>query len=203
MDIPIIVKLIAIPIISAATGYLTNYIAVRMLFRPRKAFRFGPFSIQGLIPKRRHDIATRVAETVETHLLSHDDIRQALDKPEMVEKASAVLDKRLEVFLSEKLPAMNPMVRMFLNNDVIVKMKAIAMEELVRAMPELTESAMGVVEESLDFHQLVVDKIDAFDLDVMEQIILRIAAKELRAIEILGGVLGFAIGLLTDILIIL
>ena len=47
----------------------------------------------------------------------------------------------------------------------------------------------------------MVKKIEEFDLEKFEAIVLEIAARELRAIEILGGVLGFGIGLVTDLLL--
>ena len=41
-----------------------------------------------------------------------------------------------------------------------------------------------------------MEKVQAFDLDRLENMILEIATRELRAIEILGGVLGVLIGLI-------
>jgi len=51
-------KILIMPFIGAAIGLFTNWIAVKMLFHPRKK----KFGIQGLIPKRKKDIAKRVGE---------------------------------------------------------------------------------------------------------------------------------------------
>lgn len=63
------------PIIGAVIGYFTNYIAVKMLFRPRKEIRiFGirlPFT-PGIIPKRREALAKSIGDTVENRLLTKD-----------------------------------------------------------------------------------------------------------------------------------
>ena len=42
---------------------------------------------------------------------------------------------------------------------------------------------------------MVRERIEELDLDALEQMVLAIAKSELRAIEILGGVIGFVIGL--------
>ena len=51
-------KLLLLPIIGFVIGYLTNYIAVKMLFRPRKSV----FGIQGVIPKRKSVLARNIGE---------------------------------------------------------------------------------------------------------------------------------------------
>ncbi len=52
------IKLILIPIIGAIIGLGTNYLAVKMLFRPRRKI----FGIQGVFPKRKNNIAERIGE---------------------------------------------------------------------------------------------------------------------------------------------
>ena len=66
-------KYIATPIIGAIIGYVTNGIAVKMLFRPRKEVRvFGkrlPFT-PGVIPRGQARLAKAVGNVVETQLLT-------------------------------------------------------------------------------------------------------------------------------------
>lgn len=66
-------KYIATPIIGAIIGYVTNWIAVKMLFRPRKEIRvFGkrlPFT-PGVIPRGQARLAKAVGNVVETQLLT-------------------------------------------------------------------------------------------------------------------------------------
>ncbi len=52
------IKIILIPFIGAIIGLITNWIAIKMLFRPRKRI----FGIQGILPKRKKQIAERIGE---------------------------------------------------------------------------------------------------------------------------------------------
>lgn len=74
-------KLLAGPLIGSVIGYFTNYIAVKMLFKPlRPVYLFGkklPFT-PGLIPKRKDDLAVAVGKAVSTSLLTKDDLAEAL-----------------------------------------------------------------------------------------------------------------------------
>lgn len=76
-----ILKLIAGPLIGALIGYCTNYIAVKMLFRPRKPVFLGkkrlPFT-PGIIPKRKDDLARALGKAVGDNLLTSNDLMQAV-----------------------------------------------------------------------------------------------------------------------------
>ncbi len=76
-----ILKLLAGPVIGSVIGYFTNYIAVKMLFKPlRPVYLFGkklPFT-PGLIPKRKDDLAVAVGRAVSTSLLTKEDLAGAL-----------------------------------------------------------------------------------------------------------------------------
>jgi uncharacterized membrane protein YheB (UPF0754 family) len=82
-------SLIAGPVIGAIIGYFTNYIAVRMLFRPLEpVYVFGkrlPFT-PGIIPKSKDRIAVAVGNAVGGGLLTQDALEKNLLAPELEEK---------------------------------------------------------------------------------------------------------------------
>jgi uncharacterized membrane protein YheB (UPF0754 family) len=196
----LVFRMIAIPLVSAFTGYLTNYIAVRMLFRPRRSFRIFGFEMQGLIPRRRREIAEKIGETVERHLISHEDVRRALEAPEVADRIRGMLDDRVSTVLETRLAGFHPMAAMFLTGSMKGKIKQAILEEVMGAVGPMTDEMLGILEENLDFREVVVRKIEDFDLDMFERIVLEISSRELREIEVLGGVLGLVIGLVTDLL---
>ena len=79
-----ILHYIAGPVLGAVIGYFTNYIAVKMLFFPRREIRvFGralPFT-PGAIPKGKDRLAKAVGETVSVNLLSKEDMEKRLLSP--------------------------------------------------------------------------------------------------------------------------
>lgn len=75
-----VLKIISGPIIGAIIGYVTNYIAVRMLFRPYKQKRIGKLKIPftpGIIPKRQPQIAKAVGKAVGEKLFTEEDIKKS------------------------------------------------------------------------------------------------------------------------------
>lgn len=76
-----IFKLIAGPLIGALIGYCTNFIAVKMLFKPHNPVFIGslrlPFT-PGLIPKRKNELAGAIGSAVSDVLLTKEDLSAAL-----------------------------------------------------------------------------------------------------------------------------
>ena len=183
-----------VPVISALIGWITNYLAVKMIFRPKTEINILGIKIQGLIPKRKLDLAEKIGETVENELISHKDIHDAVNTESFHEDVLNSIIATIEKFITEKLSA-NPLVAMMLSGDAADTIKSMIKDEMRKMLPNMMEDMFEKVEDRLDFKKIVKDKIEQFELDKLEEIIYNIAAKELKAIEIFGGVLGFVVGI--------
>ena len=91
-----ILEIIAGPAIGAVIGYCTNYIAVKMLFRPLKPVKIGnktlPFT-PGIIPKGQGRMARALGQAVGEHLLTKEDFEKMLLSEEI---KNAVVDAVLQ-----------------------------------------------------------------------------------------------------------
>ena len=77
------------------------------------------------------------------------------------------------------------------------------MRQLEVLFPEIMQSYVHTLKEQLDLEAIVTQKVAGFSSDKMEQILMSIMQKEFRFVEIIGGILGFVIGLLQVLLTIL
>lgn len=188
-----IYTLLSIPLLSAFIGWVTNYIAVKMIFRPRIPIRFMGISIWGLIPKRKSDLARKIGETVEHELISHQDIHQVVNTASFHEEILNSIMKSIDSFIMQKLGS-NPIVARVIGGEIATQIKELVKNELRTLLPDFMENMFEKVEQRLDFKEIVRTKIELFDIIKLEKIIYNIASRELRAIEVFGGVIGFAIG---------
>ncbi|AVX21238.1 Protein of unknown function [Carboxydocella sporoproducens DSM 16521] len=188
-------KWVVLPLIGALIGYATNYIAVRMLFRPRRAWHFPliNFTLQGLIPKRQAELARVIGQIVAEELLTAEklaeELRQVILKPSVLQAINQGVKKRA----LEKLPSFLPLAMRTVAVELIGELVD---KEIPALLGKTLDKLEGQVVQDLELARLVEEKVLALDLDQLEQLILKIAAQELRHIEVLGGVLGFFIGLL-------
>jgi uncharacterized membrane protein YheB (UPF0754 family) len=188
--------LILIPVISAFIGWVTNWVAIKMLFHPRQPIKFLGLTIQGIFPKRQEQFAVRLGKLVSQELLSFEDIASKITDTKNIDAVIPMLETRIDSFLRVKLSESFPMISMFIGDKTIDKLKLIFVEELRSTLPDLINNYIGHLKEELDMERIVTEKVKAFSSDKLEEIIYNVMAKELRFVEILGGVLGFLIGLL-------
>lgn len=90
------------PLLGAVIGYFTNWLAIKMLFRPLKERRlFGlrlPFT-PGLLPKERKRISRSIGETVAKELITEDAIRERLEAPELRAALEAEVESKIGAIL--------------------------------------------------------------------------------------------------------
>ncbi len=193
-------KLLILAAIGGIIGWITNILAIKLLFRP-----FDPinipiinFKIQGLIPKRKAEIAKSIGETVETELLSIEEIIDKLIQNNNKEEILLILKEKITEIVAEHLPSIVPssfkgMIVSYID-DIIDKEGEALIEEFIEKMVDKGTS-------NIELSKMVEDKINQFEMEELERIVVSIAKTELRHIEILGGILGFIIGIFQGIII--
>ncbi len=192
------VELAIMATVGTAIGWFTNYLAVRLLFKPYEAVKIPllGFQIQGLIPKRRKELARSIGKTVEEQLLSIEELLDRLiageNKQEMI---GNIKTKVLEV-MNEKIPFLVPNgIRI----AILKKISDVLDRETEIFIDQMAGDVIHKAAATIDVGGIVEDRINGFDLAQLENMILLIARQELKAIELLGGVLGFIIGLIQGI----
>jgi uncharacterized membrane protein YheB (UPF0754 family) len=188
--------LLLIPIISAFIGWVTNWIAIKMLFHPRQKKKILFFTLQGIFPKRQQQFAEKLGKLVAEELFSFEDIEQKMTNPQKLQQLKPMLEEHIDHFLKVKLPAAMPVLGMFISDTTISKIKNIFIEELDILFPAMLEQYLSSLRNELDLEKIIVQKVSEFSSDKLEEILHGIMSKEFRFIEIIGAVLGFIIGLL-------
>ncbi|MEE0137492.1 DUF445 domain-containing protein [Fusobacterium ulcerans] len=189
-----LIKLALIVGIGAMIGWITNYVAIKMLFRPYKEINFGLFKIQGLIPKRKHEIAVSIADTVQKELISLKDVTSSLDGEELEIRMGNMIDKILDAKLEGELVKKFPMLAMFMSDDMLRKIKSMIKTSILENKDTIIEMFSNYLEEKVDFREIIIKNVDGFSLEKLEDITYSLAKKELKHIEVVGAVLGGIIG---------
>ena len=96
----LVIQFLIMVSVGTLIGWFTNYLAIKLLFRPYKEVNLLFFKIQGLIPKRRDEIAVNISEVVEKELISLDDIAEKFQNSEFNEE---MIDDLLDKIIGEKL----------------------------------------------------------------------------------------------------
>ena len=187
-------KLAIMIIISAAIGWITNWVAIKMLFRPHNEINLGLFKIQGLIPKRRAEIGTGIANIIQNELISVKDVISNIDREEFSKRLNKLIYEVLDKNLKKKVKEKFPLLQMFFTDKVAKDVGNTIKDIVMENQEKIFEIFSNYAEENIDFEVIISDKISNFSLDKLEEIITLLAKKELKHIEVIGAILGAFIG---------
>lgn len=196
-------SLVLIPIIAAFIGWITNWIAIKMLFHPRLPKKILGITFQGIFPKRQQQFAEKLGKLVSEELLSFTDIEKKITDPKNIQQLMPVVETHIDQFLRQKLAEEMPIISMFIGENTIQQLKATFMKELETLFPVIMQRYMGHLQKELDLERIVIEKVASFSTDKLESILTSIMSREFRFIERLGAILGFIIGLLQVLLTLL
>lgn len=174
-------------------GWLTNRLAIRLLFKPYKPITIPilGFVLQGLIPRRKAELAHSVGVQVETQLLSVEEILLTFDSPEQKKELKLFLRLYLSDMIMEKFPTM---MRSMMKKPVEHFVEDMMDRESDRLLNEIMAYLVEEGAANVKLAAMVEDKINAFPMERLEAMVLEVAERELKHIEWIGGLLGMVIG---------
>jgi uncharacterized membrane protein YheB (UPF0754 family) len=180
---------IMLPVVGMLIGYATNWLAIRMLFRPRRRI----LGYQGLLPRRQADIAHDLGHVIGDELVRAEHLLQPLQEIDLRRHLAPTIERALAAKI-DQLKAL-PLIGALITPERIGSIREAILDAVMAHEDEIKEGLLKAATEHLDIAAAAERELARFDLDRLERTVKRICATELRAIEIWGGILGLAIGL--------
>ena len=134
------------PAVGAVIGYITNDIAIRMLFRPHRAkYILGvhvPFT-PGIIPKEKARIAGAIGKAVSENLMNREVLENSLLSDDMMSKLSNAIDEFVAT-QSKNEETIEEFARHYLTEDDIASMRTNVTDGVVKMITgKLQDSQLG------------------------------------------------------------
>lgn len=184
-----------VPLIGAFIGWITNWLAIKMLFHPRKPVKFLFITFHGIFPKNKPRIADKLGTVVQRDLINFTDIKDRLQDPDALNNFKEEIASRVDDALRDRIEK-STLASILVPEQLIQSVHKTIVDEIEANLPTVIGSSIDKIEERLDIQQLVKNKVSNFSDEKLEQLLLDITAKEFTFIEIIGGVLGLIIGII-------
>ena len=184
---------ILLPTVGALIGWFTEFRGDQDALSPQKAgAAFWALGRSRRITPQAAQLARIVGETVERDLLPVDELVESLDltgyQDDVIQAVVGHVGRRIDENLPDLLP-------LNIKRMIGTYARRIVGKEAAAVVDQATQRIKERVQSDIKLGELVRNKMNQFDTEQLERIVVRVASTELRAIELLGGVLGFMIGL--------
>jgi len=167
-----------LPIAGSLVGYVTNWIAIKLLFEPAEPIDFGPFVLQGLFESRQVEVSDEFGHFLETRVLS---------SPQLLDAISNHNEKEFYVFLRKQLPAPIP------EHVIYAAMQAI---RTVAADPEKYDEIHRHISQRLDIEDTLSSRLKLLTPKNFENLLHPVFEEDEIILIVVGGVLGAMAGIM-------
>lgn len=168
------ISYIVAPLLGGIIGYITNDIAIRMLFRPHKAkYLFGikiPFT-PGIIPKEKGRIASAIGGAISENLMSKDVLEKYLLSDKMITKIRLSIDSFFETQKNNQETVREILAHYMTANDIDSLIRGLKEGLIEQVSTKLGESNLGEqISEVVMEHVSSKLRIDGLDLDIPQML---------------------------------
>ena len=163
-----IIRILILAVIGGLIGYITNVIAIKLIFRPINPIKIPILNIEiiGMIPKRKTEIATNIAKVVEEQFISVDEITDNIITEQDKQHIIDYIKVRVKLILSEKMTLIPSTIRNLVQNYV----SEIIEDEIREGIDELETIIVQIVKNELR-HIEVLGLILGFFIGIVQGII--------------------------------
>lgn len=186
---------VAIPLITAVIGYVTNWAAIKMIFWPEHFVGIGPLGWQGVLPRRADKFAADVAETMTAEVMSTRELADRLDPASLSDAFEDIMDDRAQQMVGAVADSIRPGLWDEMaepaREAVVHQIKA----DAAATGEEIFARLESETDDILDLKALVVSLLSGDNTHRLVQLFQEIGGKELRFIVNSGAVFGLVIGL--------
>lgn len=203
------VAYLLIPVVAAFVGWVTNYLAVQMIFYPvefrgvplwrRKEVPLGLLGWQGIVPCKTRTMSQTMVDMVTTQLLDIEQVFRNLDPNVVAEKLGPEVPKLLESIGHEVVPFVSEARLHRLSRALFLSLPGRAIAGAAganrRFLRDLTVSMQGNICSLLNTNHCVIDQMMQ-DRTLLGQLFTKCAQQELDFLTNSGLWFGFLLGLI-------
>lgn len=175
-------------------GYLTNWIAIKLVFSPREPTKIGPITIQGLFHKRQNEVAEAFGRTVATRVLNADNIVTTVMESDGAKRMNEIVAHRIGELIS-KYEA-HPMAKLVVPEASRPALRAEVLERIQTEWPKPGGFFHTFAGEAVDLQGELERRMKALDRESYEGVLRPAFQQDEWKLIAAGAVLGTIAGVL-------
>ncbi len=188
-------QLALIPFVSAAVGYITNLMALKMMFKPMEFIGIPPYlGWQGIVPRKAAVMAGIAVDTMTTKLIKPEEIFERLDPhrvaAELEEPMRMMADDIVYDVMAEHQPTLWATLPDLAKQRVVKRVQ----RDSPALIAEIMDKVRYNLDEMFDVKDMVITSLMR-DKELLNRIFLDVGEPEFKFIARSGAYFGFLFGM--------
>jgi uncharacterized membrane protein YheB (UPF0754 family) len=184
-----------LPAAGLMVGYLTNFLALRLIFHPLHPKKFGPFTFQGLFIKRQIEVSAAYAKVVASQILTSQNIFVRLISGPAHERMEGIVHHHVKKAVDASAGITKPLFQLTQGTRRYVQIKKTVADKFMDELPNSIHHLFGYAEEALDIENTLRTRMQALEPENFVGFLRPIFQEDEWKLILVGAVLGAMAGL--------
>ncbi len=191
-----------LPVNGILVGYLTNWIAIKMIFLPVEPVRVGPFTFHGLFMRRQAEVAKVYSRVIANDIVTLKNIGTELVSGARSDRTRHMIEQALRPAVDESLGIARGAVRVAIGTREYDAIRSrLATEAIDSTMGPLTDPAFNL-QQSERVYELLASRLAVLSPPDFAEMLRSAMEEDEWMLIFIGSVLGFAAGALQQTLVV-
>lgn len=183
-----------LPVAGLLVGYLTNWIALKMIFLPQKPQKYGPVIVQGLFHKRQKEVAADYGALIADEILTPGNMIEEIVNGKLSDNLIDLVTRHVKSAVDEQAGITKPFVVLAVGGEAYKGMKEAAVSTFVANIPEALRHIEDYAQDAMDVKNTIVDRMQQLTPEQFEGLIRPAFEEDEWMLITVGAALGFAAG---------
>mmetsp|Transcript_12147 Transcript_12147/g.23147 ORF Transcript_12147/g.23147 Transcript_12147/m.23147 type:complete len:416 (-) Transcript_12147:404-1651(-) len=190
-----------LPVFGFLVGWATNWLALKVIFRPLDPHKFGPITIHGIFLKRQKEVSATFARVNCTEILHTKAIWETILTGPLSQNFFAMLRAHSIVFTEKLVGGMKPLAVTAMGSRQFAEMKEEIAGKIAENLPGIMPHSYQYTTDALDMEATIRDRMSELSYPDFEGVLHPAFEEDEILLIFVGGVLGLVAGSLQMIMI--
>lgn len=182
------------PAFGLVVGWSTDWLALKMIFRPKRPVQILGFRIQGLFLKRRQEVAADYGRLIAEEVITAHKVIEAIITGPLSDRVFALVARQVQAALDRSAGPARPLVAVTIGTARYQQLKRTISAKVIDRLPETMRYVEDYARETMDVQNLLVQKMQDLDEQQFEALIRPAFEQDEWILITVGAVLGFVMG---------
>lgn len=183
-----------LPLFGLFTGWFTDWLALKMIFYPKRPWRLGPVRWQGLFLKRRREVAAQYGELIAQEILTPSHLFAALLQGPLSDRVFMMVQRHVQRIVDGQSGPARPLVVLAVGSTRYQQMKRTVADRIMQRLPHTMVRAEDYAADAMDIRNTLVAKMQELDEEQFEELIRPAFRQDEWILISVGALLGFLMG---------
>ncbi len=185
-----------LPLGGFIVGWLTNYLALKLIFEPINPVRLGPFTLQGAFLKRQEEVSVMFAKLSGAYYLRAEQIW-----PEVLEGGKKadfheLVSMHTKKFVGKYVEGVAVPFSIAFSREDLDRLKEDVSLAVEKELPLLLPLSYDYTDEALRLEETIAERMRALPPDEFEGVLHPVFKEDEIKLIVVGGLLGMGVGFL-------